>query len=401
MRLRIRLLLGVLVLVVMGAVPALAQAATVSQPKLSSTPVAGIPFTASGVITPKASTVPRAAVSIKLFAKMNGQYTLVKTYAATLSARPAGKVGTSYSRSMTIRAKGSYRIRAIHHRGGMVVARSAYTYITVARRIDIDSNVNGWLAPALRDTLAPAGKPLDIVFSTPADWAAPWPSPKQPPNGAAHFIWGDFTKVSADGLIWHTPGLAAGRYDWMRDAMPKWGTGCLVVAQRIAVDKNAHVDTPALAHLPADVNFGDVSAAGMGCDRSIAFATRLFTQASADPLIWHTAGLDYGRYDWKCWMDDCHYGTLAVNAPAQTINVDSDVNGPTAAPANVPLDFVFSPSAKMMCWRTMHFTTAGDLTKSLSYPDPLTWYTGGLPAGDYYWQCWMGPACHGGYIHVE
>ena len=403
-KLKIRLLLGVVVFAVMAAVPALAQAGnvyTVSQPRLSATPTAGTPFTVWGVIMPKATAAPRTVVKIRLCTKVNGHLSLMNTYRATLSKRPAGKPGTKYARAITIPAKGSYAVRAIHYRGGKIVAKSKLTYFIIARRIDIDSNVNGWLAPALRDTMAPAGKPLDIVFSTPADWAAPWPSSDKPPNGAAHFIWGDFAKVSADGLIWHTSGLRAGRYDWMRDAMPKWGTGCLVVAQRIAVDKNAHVDTPALAHLPADVNFGDVSAAGMGCDRSIAFDTRVFTQTSADPLIWHTAGLDYGRYDWKCWMDDCHYGTLAVTAPAQTINVDSDVNGPTVAPANVPLDLVFSPSARMACWRTMFFTTAGDLTKTLSYPDPLTWYTGGLPAGDYYWQCWMGPQCHGGYIHVE
>ena len=84
------------------------------------------------------------------------------------------------------------------------------------------------------------------MFSTPADWASPWPKPTQPPNGGARFIWGDFEKVDTDGLIWHTDGLAPGRYDWMRDSMPKYGTGSLVVSQQIDIDKMSHADTHAL-----------------------------------------------------------------------------------------------------------------------------------------------------------
>ena len=86
--------------------------------------------------------------------------------------------------------------------------------------------------------------------------------------------------------------------------MPKWGTGSLVVTQRIDIDKTSHADTHALPYLPADISFGDVSSAGMGCDRSIAFLTRIFAQTSPDPLVWHTDGLVPGRYDWKCWMDE-------------------------------------------------------------------------------------------------
>ena len=123
-------------------------------------------------------------------------------------------------------------------------------------------------------------------------------------------------------MIWHTDGLDPGRYDWMRDSMPKYGTGSLVVSQQIDIDKASHADTHALPYLPADISFGDVSAAGMGCDRSIAFLTRIFTQTSADPLVWHTGGLTPGRYDWKCWMDDCHYGTLVADAPAQQVTID-------------------------------------------------------------------------------
>ena len=262
------------------------------------------------------------------------------------------------------------------------------------------------MAPELGETPAPPGTPLDIVFTTPADWAAPWPDDKGPLNGAAHFIWGDFEKVGTDGLIWHTDGLQPGRYDWMRDSMPKWGTGCLVVAQRIEIDKDspAHEDAHALAYLPADISFGDVSSAGMGCDRSIAFVTRIFSQTSADPLVWHTDGLVPGSYDWKCWMDDCHYGKLVVDDAAD-VAVDSDPHEVvTNVAAGTPFDFVFT-GKRMMCWRTINFTTAGsDLTKTTSFTpttQTVTWHTDGLAAGSYEWECWMGPQCHHGTVVVE
>ena len=231
----------------------------------------------------------------------------------------------------------------------------------------------------------------------PSDWASN--DPKK--NGAAHFIWGDFEQVGTDGLVWRTSGLRPGRYDWMRDAMPKWGTGCLVVAQDIHVDQTSHADTHALPYLPADISFGDVSEQGMGCNRSIAFDTRVFTQSSADPLIWYTAGLDYGKYAWKCWMDDCHYGNLVVDGPPQKVTIDSDpLDSTTTVAANTPLDIVFT-GTRMACWRTMYFTTASDLTKTRAYPDPLTWHSGGLAPGSYEWQCWMGPQCHHGTVVVQ
>jgi len=247
--------------------------------------------------------------------------------------------------------------------------------------------------------MVPADTPLDIVFTTPSDWASDDPAKHY---GAAHFIWGDFEKVGADGLTWHTDGLRPGRYDWMRDAMPKWGTGSLVVAQQIDIDKTSHADTHALPYLPADISFGDVSSEGMGCDRSIAFLTRIFAQTTPDPLVWHTDGLVPGRYDWKCWMDDCHYGTLVADAAAPvTIASDPDETA-TAVAANTPLDITFTGgTTSMMCWRTMYFTTAGDFTRTSGYPNPLTWRTGGLAPGTYEWQCWMGPTCHHGTVVVE
>ena len=398
------ILLISLALTVLAAVPGLAQARaayTTSRPKLSVTPVMGVPFTVSGVVRPKATADSRAVVKIKLYRLTDGHYDVMGTYRATLGKAPAGTPGTAYQRRITVPAEGKHAVRAFHYRGGKLVATSKLTSFIVAQRIDIDANVNGWLVPALGDTTAAAGKPLDIVFSTPADWAAPWPSPDDPPNGAAHFIWGDFVKVSADGLIWHTAGLRPGRYDWMRDAMPKWGTGSLVVAQKITIDQNSHVDTHALPYLPANVDFGDVAAEGMGCNRSIAFLDRVFAQTSADPLTWHTAGLGSGRYAWKCWMDGCHYGTLVVDGPPQQVAIDSDpLDSVTVVPANVPLDMVFT-GARMMCWRTINFTTAGDLTKTRGYPDPLTWHSGGLAPGSYEWQCWMGPQCHHGTVVVQ
>jgi hypothetical protein len=398
-------LLAALALSLLAALPAAATARTVhktSAPLLSESPPSmGKDFTVTGVITPASTTKSKATVKIRLLMQMGEKYKVMDVYTAKLSKMPAGEKGTRYSRVLNVPMAGAHAVQAVQYRRGKVVSTSKITYFDVqvpAQQIHIDSNVNGWLDPALRDTVVPADTPLDIVFSTPADWASDDPAK----NGAAHFIWGDFEQVSADGLIWHTDGLRAGRYDWMRDAMPKWGTGCLVVTQEIAIDQTSHADTHALPYLPADISFGDVAAGGMGCNRSIAFLTRVFSQSSADPLIWHTAGLGSGRYDWKCWMEDCHYGTLVVDGPPQQVAIDSDpLDSVTVVPAGTPLDIVFT-GVRMLCWRTIYFTaTAGDLTKTRSYPDPLTWHSGDLAPGTYEWQCWMGPQCHHGTVEVQ
>jgi hypothetical protein len=392
------LVLLTFVLALAAGLAAVAQAravATASKPAFSPAPVAGVPFTASGVVRPRATAVSQTVVKVRLYTRAGGHWRVKGTYRAKLAA---GTSATKYSRRLTVPAEGRYAVRAFHYRAGRLVATSALAAFDVSRRIDIDSMVNGWMAPSLADTTAPAGTPLDIVFTRPADWASEDPAKHY---GAAHFIWGDFEKVDADGLIWHTDGLQPGRYDWMRDAMPKWGTGSLVVAQRIDVDKISHADTHALPYLPADISFGDVSSAGMGCDRSIAFLTRIFAQVSPDPLVWHTDGLVPGRYDWKCWMDECHYGALVADGPAQQVPIDSDpLDSVTAVPAGTPVDMVFT-GARMMCWRTIHFTTAGEFTKTQGYPEPLTWYSGGLAPGSYEWTCWMGPQCHHGTIAVQ
>jgi hypothetical protein len=393
--------LAALSLALLAALPAAAAAKTTyktSKPVLSGTPYMGSDVSVSGVITPASTARARTVVKIRLLVETGGTYDVTDAYTAKLTKMPAGKAGTRYSRTLIIPMMGNLALQAVQYRGGKLVGTSKLTFFFIAQRITIDSNVNGWMTPALRDTMAPTDTPLDIVFSTPADWASDDPAK----NGAAHFIWGDFEKVSADGLVWHTSGLRAGRYDWMRDAMPKWGTGCLVVAQRIDIDKNSHADIHALPYLPADISFGDVSSEGMGCDRSIAFLTRIFAQTSPDPLVWHTDGLVPGRYDWKCWMDECHYGTLVADAPAQQVAIDSDpLDSVTAVPAGKPLDVVFS-GARMLCWRTIYFTaTTGDLTKTRAYPDSPTWHSDGLAPGTYEWQCWMGPQCHHGTVVVQ
>ena len=265
------------------------------------------------------------------------------------------------------------------------------------QKITIDSMVNGWMAPSLGDAMAPADTPLDIVFTTPSDWASADPAKHY---GAAHFMWGDFEKVGADGLIWHTDGLRPGRYDWMRDAMPKWGTGSLVVAQRIDIDKNSHADTHALPYLPADISFGDVSSEGMGCDRSIAFLTRIFAQTSPDPLVWHTDGLVPGRYDWKCWMDECHYGTLVADArcPAGGHRFgppglrDGGAEGHACRPG------LLRRKDDVLADHPLH--DGGRLHEDEGISGSADLYSGGLAPGSYEWECWMGPQCHHGTVVV-
>ena len=265
---------------------------------------------------------------------------MTDTYRAKLSRRRVRhRVLARGSRS---RRRAEYAVRAFHYRAGKLVEELARaTSFDVARRVTIDSMVNGWLAPSLGRHHGARGHAAGHRLHHPVRLGRTTDPAKH--YGAAHFIWGDFEKVSADGLIWHTDGLRPGRYDWMRDAMPKWGTGSLVVAQRIDIDKTSHADVHALPYLPADISFGDVSAAGMGCDRSIAFLTRIFAQTSPDPLVWHTDGLVPGRYDWKCWMDECHYGTLVADGPAQQVAIDSDpLDSVTVVPAGTPVDLVFT-----------------------------------------------------------
>ena len=217
-RMRVFLLVTTVLVVALG-VPALAQAKaapTVTKPKFSAPPVAGVPFTASGVVRPKATSMSRTVVKVGLYAFADGRWVVQGLSRAKLVA---GASGTQYSRRLTVAAEGKYGVRAFHYRAGKLVAKSALAAFDVARRITIDSNVNGWMAPELGETQAPAGTPLDVVFTTPADWAAPLVDGK-PLNGAAHFIWGEFEKVDARraDLAHRRPAAGSLRLDARRDA---------------------------------------------------------------------------------------------------------------------------------------------------------------------------------------
>ena len=118
-----------------------------------------------------------------------GRWGVTDTWRAKLGA---GASATAYSRRLAVPAEGKYAVRAFHYRAGRLVKSSALTSFDVARRVTIDSMVNGWMAPSLGNTVAPADTPLDVVFTTPSDWAAADPAKHY---GAAHFIWGDFEKV--------------------------------------------------------------------------------------------------------------------------------------------------------------------------------------------------------------
>jgi hypothetical protein len=219
----------VLLLTGVTAAAALAAGAVVSKPALSAAPQMDVAFKAAGFTTPTAKKGVTTVVKIHVLMKTDGDtYEAMGDPVKAKLTRRSGS-GYNYSASITIPMTGDHAVQAIRYANGKVAGKSGIAYFTVteaAQQVSIDSNVNGWLTPGMRDTVVPADTPLDIVFSTPADWASDDPAK----NGAAHFIWGDFQKVDAAGLVWHTSGLQPGRYDWMRDSMPKWGTGCLVVS---------------------------------------------------------------------------------------------------------------------------------------------------------------------------
>ena len=194
------LVLLTFVLALAAGLAAVAQAravATASKPAFSQAPVAGIPFTASGVVRPRATAMSRTAVMVRLYTRAGGHWSVTGGYRAKLAAGTSRhevlrrgsplprRAGTPSGRSTTARAGSSRRPR--------------WPRSTWSRRITIDSNVNGWMAPSLGQTQAPPGTPLDVVFTTPSDWAAPLVDGK-PLNGAAEFIWGEFEQVDEDGL---------------------------------------------------------------------------------------------------------------------------------------------------------------------------------------------------------
>ena len=109
------ILLTTMVLAMVGALPALAQArgaSSVTKPKLSATPVMGEAFTVSGVVKPKATTTSRTVVKIKLYMLMNGHWGVTETYRAKLTPIVGGP-GTMYSRTLTIPMEGEHAVRAL------------------------------------------------------------------------------------------------------------------------------------------------------------------------------------------------------------------------------------------------------------------------------------------------
>ena len=399
-RFRVVMLLT-LVLAILGGLPALAQAGaayTASKPKLSAAPVVNVPFTVSGVVKPKATVESRTVVKIRLYKLSAGRWGLTGTYRARLGASASG---TAYSRRLAVSSEGKYAVRALHYRAGRLVKSSLRTSFAVARRITIDSMVNGWMAPSLADTMAPADTPLDVVFTTPADWASDDPAKHY---GAAHFIWGDFEKVDADGLIWHTDGLQPGRYDWMRDCDAQVGHG---LAGRHAADRrrqdltrrHARAALPAGGHL---VRRRQLRGHGLRPQHRVPHVAssrrRAPTRSSGTPTAWSPAATT-GSAGWTSATTGRWWPTAPAqrwpSTPTPTRLRDGGAGRHAAGHR------LHRRRYRMMCWRTIYFTTAGDFTKTRATRDPLTWYTGGLAPGNYEWECWMGPQCHHGTIVVQ
>jgi hypothetical protein len=69
------------------------------------------------------------------------------------------------------------------------------------------------------DVIAPANKPIDIVFHYAPSMCA----------ASIHFTSGDFTRTSDAPLTWHSNGLAAGSYAWECSMGPACHGGTLVV----------------------------------------------------------------------------------------------------------------------------------------------------------------------------
>ena len=100
-------------------------------------------------------------------------------------------------------------------------------------------------------------------------------------------------------------------------------------------------------------------------------------------------------------MDECHYGTLVADGPAQQVPIDSDpLDSVTAVPAGTPRGHrLHRREDDVLEDHVLH--DGGRHHEDQGYPDPLTWYSGGLATGTYEWECWMGPQCHHGTIVVE
>lgn len=84
--------------------------------------------------------------------------------------------------------------------------------------------------------------------------------------------------------------------------------------QSISFDNTQHETLTAEANVPINVAFDPSTT---GCSTSIAFVTLnppaiVKTSAEGQNVAYHSEGLPPGTYQWKCYMDDCCYGTLVV-----------------------------------------------------------------------------------------
>ena len=140
------LLLAALALALLVALPAAASAKTTyrtSTPVLSGAPTMGQDFSATGVITPASTTKSRATVKVKLLMEMDGKYDVMDVYTAKLAKMPAGKKGTSYSRTLNIPMTGKHAVQVLQYRHGKLVSTSQIVYFDVqpaALQITIDPN---------------------------------------------------------------------------------------------------------------------------------------------------------------------------------------------------------------------------------------------------------------------
>ena len=147
---------------------------TVSKPKLSAAPVVDVPFTVSGTVRPKATAESRTVVKIKLYALTGGRWAVDGHLPRQARRRCVGYDVLAAAR----RLRGG-RVR----RQGVPLPRrqarrraSALTSFDVARRITIDSIVNGWMAPSLGDTMVARGHAAGRRLHHPADWASDDPA---------------------------------------------------------------------------------------------------------------------------------------------------------------------------------------------------------------------------------
>jgi hypothetical protein len=87
--------------------------------------------------------------------------------------------------------------------------------------------------------------------------------------------------------------------------------GGATTAQGVTFDTTIHPTMTAPANTPLNITFDPSTA---GCATTIAFTSGSFTKTSAagQNVTYHTDGLPAGTYQWKCDMDNCHYGTLVV-----------------------------------------------------------------------------------------